>query len=118
MPGNMVEKILGVRRFAGESFELYSRRKNRSISASIPFRSRWSYVWAGRVVSWDQHVQRNTAQACWAARVASHRSASELADRRAANPSGRPDVRVLSGYTSARLSESTTAAYAYVARSF
>ena len=77
--------------------------------------SSWSYIWASIVESWAEHIVRNTFNRVWTARIAEFRNAEELEARRLANPSGRPDTRVCSGFTAVRWYESIHAARKFIA---
>ena len=109
---NMVGIVLNCQPSETESFDRFCRRKNRLISSQIP--TKWSYVWASRVVSWHAHIVRNTCNNCWSARIASFRDAQELATRRANNSSGRPETRIQSGFASVRWYESVQLASRYI----
>ena len=61
----------------------------------------WSAIWAKRIVCSHEHVQRNTAGACWAHNLFFFRGPNVLAELRMHN-NGRPDVRAASGFTSIR----------------
>ena len=97
----MVGVIVNISVMPEDSKESFWRRKNKVISSLIPWHCRWSAIWAKRIVCWHEHVQRNTAGACWAHKLFSFRDPQALADLRTLNY-GRPDVRAASGFTSIR----------------
>ena len=99
----MVGIMLGVRLHPPESYEAFFRRKNMLISANM--KRKWSAALANQIVSWKQHVDRNTANCCWAARLANFRTPAELSRLRSLN-NGRPLVRADAGFTSIRWFES------------
>jgi len=107
----MVGIMLGVRLHPPETFEAFARRKNKLISATI--NKKWSVAWASQLISWKQHVDRNTAKCCRAARIAHFRTPAELSELRSLN-NGRPLVRAEAGFTSMRWFESVEHASNYL----
>ena len=108
----MVGIVCGVRLLAGESFEVYWRRRNRFISELIG-RNTWSSIWAKRVSTWHDHVQRNTLGFCWSTQLSDCNTHEFLEARRHDN-CGRPHVRSVSGWASARWYESVPVAIKYL----
>ena len=94
-----------------ESLRAFVGRKNRLLNETIPQHQRWSFVWAKRVVSWHEHVLRNTNGACWSSQIAAHRNAGELANLRRLN-NDRPAVRCAAGFTAKRWYEAVADASA------
>ena len=84
--------ILGIRKGAHEAPYLFVRRKNQLILSEIRDKQRWNVIWVQRVVALNDHVQRNTADACWSARISVFRNAADLAARRFEDAGGRPRV--------------------------
>ena len=101
----MVGNILRLKKFGGESHEDYWRRKQTRVSAIIKKDGRWSKLWADRLISWHDHIKRNTLGFCWSAVIANDFSPEYLIDRRRLN-NGRPHVRAVSGFSSVRWYES------------
>ena len=110
----MIYIVLGIQKYATESPSEFAIRKNRFVSREIGKEDKWSVLWAKRVVSWSEHVSRNTAGACWSSAIAHFRDAADLASRRAQNSSGRPQVRISAGFTSKRWYESAEECKAYM----
>ena len=109
----MVSIILNCKMIAGETPAQFVKRRQRLVSELIGFRT-WSKLWAKRVVSWQDHLNRNTSNACWAAGLLVYRSPDDLAARRRDSCTGRPHTRAVSGYCSARWCESVVLAKQHV----
>ena len=110
----MIARCLNLKCSTDESFDAFSRRKNRVICQCITPENRWSYVWCTRITTWHAHVMRNTNSSCLSSRIVEIRSPSELEARRRDN-NNRPAVRCFSGFSSTRWYDCVPVAQAYVA---
>ena len=110
----MFQIALGLKPTPDESWSCSVRRRHTRVGEYLPSKKLWSAVWAQRVVNWQQHIDRNTNNACWSARLSNFRSPEELADRRVASSQNRPQVRIAPGFTSKRWSESVSDASDYI----
>ena len=98
---HMTAIILATPRRAGEEDRDFFRRRSREASRAARSMGLWSVRWAVGICDWGGHVERNTASACFAARLNHVRNSDELADRRTHN-SNRPATRRVAGYVSRR----------------
>ena len=105
----MVGVLVNVCIKADESRESFWRRRNALVSACIPRNDKWSVVWAKRVKTWSDHVDRNSCGACWASNIAQFCTPVDLSVRRTLNYN-RPAVRAVAGFTSLRWYESVSRA--------
>ena len=112
----MFQIALGLKPTPDESWSCFVRRRHKRVGEYLPSKKLWSAVWAQRVVNWQHHIDRNTNNACWSARLSNFRSPEELADRRVASAQNRPQVRIAPGFTSKRWSESVSDAADYITR--
>ena len=76
----MVAICIGLRCVANESAEAFVKRRLERVNERVPFKKRWSYIWACRIVSWSQHVFRNTQGQCWSTQLADVVPPEELAE--------------------------------------
>ena len=75
----------------------YFRRRNATISAHLPPACRWSRVWCGKVVAWDDHINRGHDPMSWS-RDLLHAAAPRGVSRAHA---GRPTTRWQEGVATA-----------------
>ena len=106
----MTAIVLGIRKLEGETPQAYAHRRNKEVRSAIPFLDRWSTVWAQRILSWYQHVDRNTMSACWVSNIWHVKTPEDLEKRRRDNSSRRPSVRCVPGWGALRWTESISSA--------
>ena len=101
----MIGAIINVCCKPDESRDTFWRRKNALVSARIPTSAKWFLVWAKRVTTWNDHVNRNSLGACWGSIISQFCSFEDLSLRRSLNNT-RLAVRTVAGFTSLRFHES------------
>ena len=69
----------------------------------------WSKLWATKVISWNDHIQRERNHATWASQLSTLRTPQKLQQRRS-QLGGRPQTRAQSGWIQTRWFESILAA--------
>ena len=65
----MTRIVWGLRDQPEESKTAYWKRKSVRIHEHITFERKLSTICARRVVRWNEHVDLNTAERCWSARI-------------------------------------------------
>ena len=101
----MVGILLGLRKQLNHVGETFWQQKSAAISKHIGVENKWSNIWATGVVSWSEHIARNSYDACWCAKLSEFLPPDELSQRRSQN-SGRHCVRASNGFASTRWFES------------
>ena len=97
----MISIILALRPEVGESVEQFVRRRAREVARIQRSQVPWSVRWSRAVLAWGRHVERNTANNCFASHLLEVRSQDELRWRRASF-SNRPNTRSFSGFNPRR----------------
>ena len=97
VPRRMISIVLATKRIEGEDLNVFYRRRAKLATAEQKSQRAWSEVWAGCVVSWGEHVLRNSGNACFVAQLNGIMPNSELSERRSLN-SGRPCTRTSPGF--------------------
>ena len=98
----MIRLAVPPRRLASETDAEYSRRSAHAVTDLQNCAVPWGVRWACSVVNWAAHVIRNTAQACWSARVLHIKSSSEVDRLRSTSQSHRPGTRIEAGFSCRR----------------
>ena len=110
----MIAIVIRVIKREGETPQAYAHRRNAAVRSFIPASDRWSIIWAQRLLSWQEHVLRNTMSACWVSNIWQVMSPEILERRRRDDRSGRPNVRCVPGWGALRWTESVVGAKQYL----
>ena len=112
----MIAIVISIRKHEGETPQAFVHRRNAAVRSFIPISERWSTIWARRLLSWQQHILRNTMSACWVANIWHVMTPEFLERRRRDDRSGRPNVRCVPGWGALRWTESIADATQYIER--
>ena len=110
---HMIRCCVRPRKLSNESPASFAVRANILVSEAQRRAVPWSSVWAKSLFKWAEHIQRNTANACWSTRVLDVRPSSEVNSLRAFH-GGRPQTRALSGFCSRRWTDGVHAAWIFL----
>ena len=109
----MVSIVLSCKRAPHEEQNAFYRRRAKAATSAQIEQGRWSERWAGAVVSWAEHVERDTASMCFVAKLSHIMPPAELNMRRSLN-NGRPCTRAASGFIIRRWWDGVSAAKEYL----
>lgn len=97
----MISICAGLRKQAEETPQAFSKRRGKHAASVQAKLGSWSSLCRVRSVGWAGHIERNTANASWSAKLSPVITTADLQWRRA-NCNNRPQTRTASGYRCTR----------------
>ena len=97
----MIRLIVRIPPLLGEEPAAYSRRAARHVSQLQRERGSWAVGWAKSICTWACHLERNSCNCSWGAKILDVWSSSEVNARRSENYN-RPNTRAMPGFTCRR----------------